>query len=286
MNDEKIRNACSGVHPSGERYPDGWPVRPLDELATALFEAQGPESKFADLEEHNRDDYRFEAVAAEEFFSKKISALEAERDALQELVDAYDGYAVSMRRTSSDAKLLLAARESKGQWIASDDCEPQRICQTRVTAYDTPHRSIVAGHDAAGRGQTILPGDAHLMVAAPDLAESLIAAESERDALRDAVRTMRDAEHDLGALRMKETESPGSVNTFDHTAAMDRRDHLTCELYELAGLREATGMTRLAYAEKMIREFILSLDSVPYGNVQNNLDKLKESIDNLREVVK
>lgn len=125
MNDEKIRNACSGVHPSGERYPDGWPVRPLDELATALFEAQGPESKFADLEEHNRDDYRFEAVAAEEFFSKKISALEAERDALQELVDAYDGYAVSMNA-------LVGVCEPSGDDMASVRRSEENVDTKRI----------------------------------------------------------------------------------------------------------------------------------------------------------
>lgn len=180
-----------------------------------------------------------------------------------------------------------AAELVRGAYLADSDMRTRTDGLT--VALDSETIAVVrVPKDAADAetAQLAAHGRAELLAAAPDLAASLIAAESERDALRDAVRTMRDAEHDLGALRMKETESPGSVNTFDHTAAMDRRDHLTCELYELAGLREATGMTRLAYAEKMIREFILSLDSVPYGNVQNNLDKLKESIDNLREVVK
>lgn len=180
-----------------------------------------------------------------------------------------------------------AAELVRGAYLADSDMRTRTDGLTVVLDSETI-AVVRVPKDAADAetAQLAAHGRAELLAAAPDLAASLIAAESERDALRDAVRTMRDAEHDLGALRMKETESPGSVNTFDHTAAMDRRDHLTCELYELAGLREATGMTRLAYAEKMIREFILSLDSVPYGNVQNNLDKLKESIDNLREVVK
>lgn len=139
-----------------------------------------------------------------------------------------------------------------------------------------------------------------VLAAAPDLAASLIAVEAERDALRDAVRTMRDAEHDLGALRMREMESPRSVDHWALTAAEDRRDHLTCELYELAGLREATGMTRLAYAEKVIREFIEAHDAAQKHrkSVGNNgrevwfaerdeLDRIAEdALDVLREAVK
>lgn len=77
-----------------------------------------------------------------------------------------------------------------------------------------------------------------------------------------AVRDMRDAEHALGVMRMEEDESPGSVCEHEHTRVMDRRDHLTAELYELAGLRESTGMTRLAYAEKIMREFVAAADAL------------------------
>lgn len=124
-------------------------------------------------------------------------------------------------------------------------------------------------------------------------AEAMVDGTDERDARIDTLTV------ELTEL-LREMESPRSVDHWALTAAEDRRDHLTCELYELAGLREATGMTRLAYAEKVIREFIEAHDAAQKHrkSVGNNgrevwfaerdeLDRIAEdALDVLREAVK
>lgn len=81
------------------------------------------------------------------------------------------------RRYTGAEALALKAAATAGPLFASDDCEPVRICHTQISAYN----NIVAGHDAAGRGQTLTIGDAALFAAAPNLADSLAAVEAERD---------------------------------------------------------------------------------------------------------
>jgi hypothetical protein len=90
MSEASQETVSSAASESGERYPDGWPVRPIDWLAAPMWAAavdgSDDASGFGSLAEWQRDEFRYAARVAQEHYEPKLRALEAERDALREEV--------------------------------------------------------------------------------------------------------------------------------------------------------------------------------------------------------
>ncbi|MEY5061752.1 MAG: hypothetical protein RIS45_1673 [Planctomycetota bacterium] len=157
---EDTSDHITGMVTTGEHYPDGWPVRPLDALATALYEPTRRNAKtidpsrdhsFAALEEHLRDDYRQEAEAAQEFFAPKLRALEAERDALKECLSALEAHAKVYEEFSFWKGRCIEAWELEDQarLIATNDeakrkYEPVRSATERLRAATAKLRELNA----------------------------------------------------------------------------------------------------------------------------------------------
>lgn len=115
---------------------------------------------------------------------------------------------------------------------------------------------------------------------------------AERDALRSAVRDVYDAEHELAALRVKAQESLGSVYHHDEVRAEDRRDHLTADLYRLAGVCDPPGMGTVAYMKKLMREYIEAFDAEAEADAKaqeplatrRDIARAEEALDRMRDL--
>lgn len=93
MSEASQETVSSAASESGERYPDGWPVRPIDWLAAPMWAAavdgSDDASGFGSLAEWQRDEFRYAARVAQEHYEPKLRAIEAERDALRAAIAAY-----------------------------------------------------------------------------------------------------------------------------------------------------------------------------------------------------
>lgn len=117
MRSGEVNDPVTGEDASGERYPDGWPVRTLDGLAAAIYEPtreaaqaiNGEAPAFGSLDEWERDDYRLMAASALEFLNSERDAL---RKTASSVIEAYDALNAKIKgKYSDDFSLTARMRE-------------------------------------------------------------------------------------------------------------------------------------------------------------------------------